>query len=177
MKFTHKHISALGVLLMLGAGMAACSAPLGKGTQGDGDGDSYGDGHGDGGSVDKLPDGVEEIHLLPARIRRLTTAEYDAAVQTLLGTNQTFGADFPPDARQHGDTLNEAERVDPILARALDHAAIALAEEAIGNIGVLAPCTEFSDVGRACAETFIDAFASEAYRRPLVPEEKQGLLG
>src|ERR1044071_1789633 len=37
--------------------------------------------------------------LLPARIRRLSNAEYDATVQALLGTTQTPSATFPPDAR------------------------------------------------------------------------------
>ena len=43
------------------------------------------------------------VALIPARIRRLTNAEYDASVQALLGTAQTPAAStFPPDARQGG---------------------------------------------------------------------------
>src|SRR3954462_15979469 len=56
--------------------------------------------------------------LIQARIRRLTNAEYDASVQGLLGTKQALAATVcPPDARQSNFTLNDAQRVDPVLAK------------------------------------------------------------
>ena len=61
--------------------------------------------------------------LLPPSIRRMTNAEYDASVQALLGTTKTPSATFPPDARQlAGYTLNDAQRIDPVMAKALDDA-------------------------------------------------------
>jgi hypothetical protein len=65
--------------------------------------------------------------LLPPSIRRMTNAEYDASVQALFGTTMTPSTNFPPDSRQGGGfTYNDAQRVDPVMAKALDDAAQAL---------------------------------------------------
>jgi len=113
---------------------------------------------------------------MPARIRRLTNAEYDASVQQLLGTTAAPGADFPPDTRQHGYTVNEAQRVDPVLARALDASASALATAARPSFGALAPCADTSAGATACAQSFIDSFGQRAYRRPLDDDDRASLL-
>ncbi len=122
---------------------------------------------------------------LPARIRRLTNAEYDASVQALLGTAIVPSVEFsfPPDAKQGpanspagaAFTLNDAQRVDPVLADKLDTAAVALAEEARANgvLDQLAPCGEGDE---ACARAFIESFGASAYRRVLSEDEVAGLL-
>lgn len=145
------------------APLVGCSAP----DSSDGPSDSD-----DGGL-----DGVQSTSLLPARIRRLTNAEYDATVAALLGTSLTPAADFTPDARQHGYTVNEAQRVDPVLARQLDAAAVALAAEAKARLDQVAPCADPAGGGEACANDFIRSFGSKAYRRPLEQEDVDGLLG
>lgn len=113
---------------------------------------------------------------MPARIRRLTNAEYNASVQKLLGTAATPGSDFPPDTRQHGYTVNEAQRVDPVLARALDASAIQLAATAREQLDNLAPCADPDSGAEACAQSFIDAFGTKAYRRPLDDDDRASLL-
>src|SRR5690606_19862651 len=112
----------------LGTGSTTGSgASLGAGgSAGSGTGSAPGTG---GKSTVVIVDG-QELTLLPSRIRRLTNAEYNASVQGLLGTSLAPADDFPPDARQHGYTVNEAQRVDPVIARALDEAALQLAAEA-----------------------------------------------
>lgn len=189
-----KQRSVAVACLLLGVGALACSAPSLGGNDADGndvtgdgdaggDGDSAGDGDaggdgddgGGGGSTD-LPDGVATEDLLPSRIRRLTNDEYDASVQALLGTSRTPSDNFPPDSRQHGYTVNEAQRVDPILARGLDNAAMSLIEEARPRFGELAPCDDPAGAGRDCAASFVDTFAREAYRRPVKGNEKEALL-
>jgi hypothetical protein len=62
-------------------------------------------------------DGPKASSLLPARIRRLANAEYDATVHKLLSTRMAPGpaADFPPDFRQGGFTVNDAQRIDPVI--------------------------------------------------------------
>src|SRR5262245_40832656 len=88
-----------------------------------GDADVPTDGTGGSGGSSGGPSGT----LLPARIRRITNAEYDASVRALLGTTQSLAATtFPPDSRQSNFTLNDAQRVDPVLAKQLDDAASAL---------------------------------------------------
>jgi hypothetical protein len=125
--------------------------------------------------------------LLPARIRRLTNAEYDASVQALLGTSMTpsIALSFPPDARQgpHNSpagsafTVNDAQRVDPVLADKLDAAAQALVSEARqnGKLAALAPCADTAGGGEACARTFLQTFGEKAYRRALSDVEVTAL--
>jgi hypothetical protein len=118
------------------------------------------------------------VTLLPAGIRRLSNAEYDASVQALLGTTQSPSRSFPPDARQAiGFTMNDEQRVDPVLARALDDAALALVSEARGNgkLASLAPCSNATTMGAACAATFINSFGAKVYRRPPAAAEVTAL--
>ncbi|HEX4334264.1 MAG TPA: DUF1592 domain-containing protein [Polyangiaceae bacterium] len=113
--------------------------------------------------------------LLPARIRRLTDAEFDTSVKSLLGFDSTFGASFTPDTRQDGFSRNDAQRVDPVFISQLQDAAQQLATTARGNVNNLAPC---SDQGgsEACAKTFLTTFAARAYRRPATDAEVTALL-
>jgi hypothetical protein len=126
--------------------------------------------------------------LLPARIRRLANAEYDASVQALLGTSMfpSVQFSFPPDSRQgpHNSpagaafTVNDAQRVDPVLADKLDTAAQALVAEARqnGKLAALAPCADPAGAGAECAKAFLRSFGGKAFRRPLSDEEVEGLV-
>jgi hypothetical protein len=121
--------------------------------------------------------------LLPARIRRLTNGEYDASVRALLGTSMTMAGTFPPDSRQGifsrgGYTLNDAQRVDPVLAKQLSDASVAMVTEARqnGRLANLAPCANSATSGEACATTFIQSFGAKAYRRPLTADEVNALI-
>jgi len=146
----------------------------GSGASGGGVGSTTGSGGTTGGST-VIVDG-QELTILPARIRRLTNAEYNASVQSLLGTTEAPASDFPPDTRQHGYTVNEAQRVDPVLARALDGSATALAAAARAQFDTLAPCADPAGGAEACASSFIDSFATKAYRRPLDDDDRASLL-
>src|SRR6185295_8507801 len=123
---------------------------------------------------------------LPARIRRLTNAEYDASVRALLGSLGSPSKDlsFPPDAKQGPTnspagaafTVNDAQRVDPVLAGKLDAAAQALVSEARTN-GKFAACPDASAAGgETCAKDLIQKLGAKAYRRPLSADEAAGLL-
>jgi hypothetical protein len=126
---------------------------------------------------------------LPARVRRLTNAEYDASVKALLGSTMAPSGtlSFPPDARQGSAsspagpafTLNDAQRVDPVMAGKLDTAALALVAEARmnGKLAALAPCSNPSGAqGEACAKTFVQKFGAKVYRRPLSDTEVNALV-
>jgi hypothetical protein len=117
--------------------------------------------------------------LLPARVRRLANAEYDASVQALLSTRRSPAseADFPPDLRRDGFTVNSAQRVDAVIIERLADAADALATEARenGTLARLAPCATPAD-GTSCARRFITTFGAKVYRRPLVEAEVRALL-
>ncbi|HEX5099257.1 MAG TPA: DUF1592 domain-containing protein [Polyangiaceae bacterium] len=117
--------------------------------------------------------------LLGARVRRLANPEYDASVQALLGTTAApaSGPDFPPDLRQDGFTVNDAQRVDAVIIERLADAADTLATEARANgtLARLAPCAT-GDEPATCAKTFVTTFGAKVYRRPLVDEEVTALL-
>jgi hypothetical protein len=157
------------------------SAPGGTGSGGAGGSVGGSAGAGGSGAVSTSP-------YLPARIRRLTNAEYDASVQSLLATAKRPSVEFsfPPDARQGPSnspagaafSVNDAQRVDPVLAGKLDAAAVALVAEArqSGKLAELAPCADASTGGVACAETFVRTFGERAYRRPLLDDEVTHLV-
>jgi hypothetical protein len=121
--------------------------------------------------------------LLEPSVRRLTNAEYDASVQLLFNTTQTPSKNFPPDARQHGGfTLNDAQRIDPVMAKALDDAAVALVAEArtanklyvpTGATGCSNPTATQS---QACAQAYIQEFGRKVFRRALAGSEPTDLM-
>jgi hypothetical protein len=113
---------------------------------------------------------------IPARIRRLTDAEFDTSVKALLGIDSTFGASFTPDTRQDGFTRNDAQRVDPVFIGQLDAAAQQLATTAVAQVTQLAPCSDAANGGEACAKTFLQSFATRAYRRPATSREVDALM-
>ena len=104
-------------------------------------------------------------------------------MQALLGTTATPSVTFafPPDTRQGPTnspagaafTVNDAQRVDPVLADKLDTAAQALVTEALANgkLAALAPCADTTLQGEKCAQDFLRSFGASAYRRPLSDEE------
>jgi hypothetical protein len=169
-----RSLSGIALLAACAGGWAACAGQIVEPSGGAGGsvgvaGSVGGAGSGVGGAM---------AALIPARIRRLTNAEYDASVQALLGTQKTLAVStFPPDARQGGFTLNDAQRVDPVLAKQLSAAAEALVAEATtsGTLTRLAPCADPQGGGPACAKTFIQSFGAAAYRRPLTDVEAADL--
>jgi hypothetical protein len=131
-----------------------------------------------GGGV-PLPPGTRAAALLPARIRRLSDAEYQASVSDarVLGADADgVSVDFVPDSRQSGFTLNEAQRVDPVFARQLADAATKLSGQFRRRIGERAPCASPTTDADKCATDFIRTFGNAAYRRPLGDDEVERLL-
>lgn len=181
-----RNVASLGSSLVL---LAACSAGGGS-TSGPGGQASGAGGAASGGSAAMGGSGVggAAAALLPARIRRLTNAEYDASVQALLGTTKSPSVElsFPPDARQGPTnapagaafTVNDAQRVDPVLADKLDAAAQLLIAEAraSGALLALAPCADAAGAGEGCAREFLGSFGARAFRRPLTEDEIASLI-
>jgi len=114
--------------------------------------------------------------LLPARIRRLSNAEYESSARVLVGNSDPVTADFAPDTRQSGYTLNDAQRVDSLLVKQIGSAASKLGAEVRSKLDTLAPCADQAAGGEACAKTFIQSFASHAFRRPIGDDEVAKLV-
>ena len=162
------------VLLALGCNASVQGVEPGSNTGGSA--------NGAGGSLNlaggvALPPGTEAAALLPARIRRLADAEYEASVTALVPeVGPGIGVDFIPDSRQSGFTLNEAQRVDPVFAGQLAAAASALAANVRSHVTEQAPCANPTGDADACAAKFIQTFGEEAYRRPLADDEVAHLM-
>jgi hypothetical protein len=118
---------------------------------------------------------TNDANLLPARLRRLTTAEFDTSVTALLGVQSTFGSSFTPDTRQGGFTRNDAQRVDPVFVTQLNDAAQKLAAMVKQKVSSIAPCMDAAG-NENCARTFIASFAQRAYRRPATTREVNALV-
>ena len=111
---------------------------------------------------------------LPARVRRLSNAEYEASVNQLASVSLDIASHLPPDARQGGYTRNagqvaSAESLSLIddVTRQVAHAA---AHERLLSV---APCAAVPN--RACLEKTVETLGTRAFRRPLTAEER-GLL-
>jgi hypothetical protein len=156
------------VVLSVGAfALGACLGTIGDG------GTSGASG---GGTMPSLDGGGAPSVWLTARVRRLSNRELDNSVKDLLGTSTLLSARLPPDTRQSGFTVNAAQRVDATYAGQLKDGVEALANEAVTQrMSTLVPCASSGDP-RACATTFIDEFATRAFRRPLVDDQRAGLL-
>ncbi len=169
-----------GPLLLLSA--VACQASVDDGLDPGTNTGTAGSGSGAGGAQNlagsaPLPDDVQAQALLPARIRRFSNAEYQATVSQLVGAGAAeVSRDFVPDSRQSGFTVNEAQRVDPVLAGQLAQAAQVLAAELEPQLADKAPCADPVAGAAACAEQFIRNFGAQAYRRPLGDDEVAQLL-
>jgi len=153
--------------------------PRGTGSAGSDSGSSAGTGSGvSGGSGSQAGSstGDPSSPLLPARIRRLTNAEYENSARAVVGNSDAVTSDFAPDARQGGYTVNDEQRVDSVLVKQISNAASKLAAQVRTKIDTLAPCADQTTGAEACATTFIQSFATHAYRRPLAAEEVAKLV-
>lgn len=128
------------------------------------------------GSVAGAGTGDASSPLLPARIRRLANAEYENSAHALVGSTDPIAADFAPDTRQSGYTVNDEQRVDSVLVKQISSAATKLAAQVRAKLDTLAPCQDQTTGAEACAKTFIQSFATHAFRRPLADDEVQKLV-
>jgi uncharacterized protein DUF1592/uncharacterized protein DUF1588/uncharacterized protein DUF1595/uncharacterized protein DUF1587 len=112
---------------------------------------------------------------LPVRVRRLTDDEWRASAFALFGVNSMTAATFTPDSTQTGFAVNDGQQVDPVLAGQIDTAAHEIAAGAVA-LSSTAPCADPTNGGEACAKSFIATLVPQAYRRPAVQAELDGLL-
>ena len=112
--------------------------------------------------------------LIPARLRRLSNAEYEAAASDLLQEPVQVQRLLPPDVRQEGFTLNAAQPVPAAHATRLATLAQELAHQSVErNLARLVPCS--AAPSPACIDEFVRTFAQRAFRRPPTDSERRGL--
>jgi hypothetical protein len=114
---------------------------------------------------------------LPGRalIRRLSNAEYDATIKTLLGDATSYSSAFPADSVINGFTNNtDVQDVGPALAEQYTIAAEQISAKAAQNTDTLLGCKLAN--GETCISDFITRFGRRAWRRPLDSVEQADLL-
>ena len=128
--------------------------------------------------------------LLPARVRRLTNAEYERTVAALVGAPERIAVRFPPDVRQDGYTPNAEAAAPTAWASVLDTVARDVAHRAVQErFDSFAPCARARASGSTdpgaraatgddgCADFVVENLGRRAWRRPLEPGEHAMLLG
>src|SRR5687768_6945570 len=112
--------------------------------------------------------------LIPARLRRLSNAEYEKAASELVGEQVRAQHLLPPDVRQDGFTINAAETVPAAHATRLASVAEQISHNAVQrSLRRLVPCS--AKASDACEDGFVRDFAHRAFRRPPTEAEVRGL--
>jgi hypothetical protein len=113
-------------------------------------------------------------------LRRLTNAEYLNTVSDLLGDVSALNLDFAAElTTPEYPFRNKAaeQQTPPLLAHQYLSAAEKIAAETVANrLASVLTCDPASAGEQACATTFVTAFASKAFRRPVDAEQTQALL-
>lgn len=114
-------------------------------------------------------EGPEGSGRLPARLRRLSNAEYGKTLSRLVGFRVTLPESFPEDVLVGGFSANARQGVDPTYMAEAQKLARELAARAVSeHLSTLVPCAPSAP---GCAEQFVTAFARRVYRRPARAEE------
>jgi hypothetical protein len=112
----------------------------------------------------------------PARVWRLSDQQYATAVKDLVPGVAVPTIQTPGHSDQHFIEFAELFEFGPATTSDVRASANAVAADAVKNLPALLACKGGEDPN-TCSGRFIDDFASRAFRRPLDPEEKQGLRG
>jgi hypothetical protein len=111
----------------------------------------------------------------PMPLRRLTVREYNNTVRDLLGDTtkpaDAFPADHDSEFLFHRSGIVSTQDLSSV-----KDAAAAVAGSVAGKAMTLAPCA-MGTAEDACAKSFVTDFGLRAYRRPLVQEEVDRLMG
>jgi Protein of unknown function (DUF1592)/Protein of unknown function (DUF1588)/Protein of unknown function (DUF1595)/Protein of unknown function (DUF1587)/Protein of unknown function (DUF1585) len=113
-------------------------------------------------------------------LRRLTQRQYNNAIADLFKGQVPASPQFPPGelgaSRSGFSTEADANVVTLLGAEKVLNAAEEVAVAVAGKLPALLPCAALATPGEACATTFIDDVGRRAFRRPLAPDERNGLL-
>jgi len=160
-------------LLPLCALLAACTGIAESGTKPQ------------GGPADEQPPGSSEpsgqctgAALVPARVRKLTDAQYARVIGDLLPQVTLPNVATPGSELSLIKDSSEFVVRGPLAAQYWD-GAFAIAKQAAADPARLTGCTPTptdAAAQRSCARTFVDAFGKKVFRRPLSEEDAAPLL-
>jgi hypothetical protein len=110
-------------------------------------------------------------------IARLTNTEYRNTLRTLLPELSLPALTLPADVVVQGfDNNAQAQTPSAALIEQYAVAAEAVGDSVAADVSGMVPCASDGDAD-ACASSFIDAFVTRAYRRPLTADERTRYLG
>ncbi len=122
------------------------------------------------------PERSADVVLLPARLRRLTNAEYERTISAVVGADEHVADRLPPDVRQEGYTPNTEQAVPSAWGAGLDAIARETAHRAVTErLETLVPCARSH--ADTCSAELVEVLGRRARRRPLDWAERAGLLG
>ncbi|MCP3140274.1 DUF1588 domain-containing protein [Pyxidicoccus xibeiensis] len=111
----------------------------------------------------------------PARVRRLTRAEYDNSVSAVVGEKVQVAHGLAPEDTILGFSTHDRLQVTPLLADQLDNASANVAELAKFKLKIHDRCPADANE-ESCTMDILYPFAASAFRRPLSVEDRAELL-
>ena len=117
----------------------------------------------------------------PARLRRLTTAQYEASARHVLGDQVAMPSTLEPDGEAIG-FASAAAAIDALSALGVERyedAAYFLADQRVADADALAawlPCAPVDAADTACVAASVEVLGERAWRRPLEAEEVDALV-
>lgn len=110
----------------------------------------------------------------PVRVWRLSDDQYATAVKDLLPGVTVPSILTPGRSAQQFIDFAELFEIGSAVSSSVRQSVNAVASEAVKSLDTLLACKSGENAG-ACADRFIEGFASRAFRRPLEAREKEGL--
>jgi hypothetical protein len=127
------------------------------------------------GTIEKLECKTPAIGKSP--LRRLTHAEYDNAVNALLGDQTHPAREFPADTEAGlFDNTATTQTVAELLAEQYIDSAAELAKN-VTDVNAVVGCSVTDSNAATCVRGFVTRFGRKAYRRPLTQDEVTSLVG
>ena len=162
----------------LAASMAATACYTGGDPSSDGGEQTSDDAGGsDGTDSGPEPASCSELDVGPTPLRRLTRSQYDNTIRDLLGIDTTEGQGLVSDEKAGPFDANAVAAVAEVGVEKYMDAAQVLATQAVDDIETLVGCDPAVDGELACTRSFIESFGRRAFRRPVTPQQVDGLLG
>ncbi len=116
-----------------------------------------------------------ELAVLPARVWRLTPADYEASIRDAVGENLDIAGLITADERVGGFSNNaDVLDVNDVTAEQLMAVAQLVSGRVVARLGELAP--QNGCIDRDCARRFVRSFGEKMFRRPITDEESGALM-
>ena len=109
--------------------------------------------------------------------RMLTSAEINHALQQLFPELDLEPVEMVNDSRVGPFVLNAREKVSKSHVGDFRRMAESVADRAVENLDQILDCSSATGNQTECAHTFVEEFATRAFRRPLSETEREQILG